>query len=193
MKIVFLGPPGAGKGTQSARLVEKHGIVQLSTGDMLRAAVNAGTQVGLQAKAVMEAGDLVSDAIVIGIIAERIEEADCAKGYILDGFPRTVAQAAALDNILTDKGIKLDAIIELIVDEDTMISRIEKRRADAVAAGQSPRQDDDAEVFRDRMIKYHEETAQVSGFYQESGRRQTVDGMRAINEVAAQIDAILAA
>jgi adenylate kinase len=193
MKIVFLGPPGAGKGTQSARLVEKHGIVQLSTGDMLRAAVDAGTQVGLQAKAVMEAGDLVSDAIVIGIIAERIEEADCAKGYILDGFPRTVAQAAALDKILTDKGIKLDAIIELIVDEDTMISRIEKRRADAVAAGQPPRKDDDAEVFRDRMIKYREETAPVSGFYQESGRRQTVDGMRAINEVAAQIDAILAA
>jgi adenylate kinase len=193
MKIVFLGPPGAGKGTQSARLVEKHGIVQLSTGDMLRAAVNAGTPVGLQAKAVMEAGDLVSDAIVIGIIAERIEEADCAKGYILDGFPRTVVQAAALDKILTDEGIKLDAIIELIVDEDTMISRIEKRRVDAVAAGQPPRKDDDAEVFRGRMIKYHEETAQVSGFYQESGRRQTVDGMRAINEVAAQIDAILAA
>jgi adenylate kinase len=192
MKIVFLGPPGAGKGTQSARLVDKHGIVQLSTGDMLRAAVKAGTPVGLKAKAVMEAGDLVSDEIVIGIISERIEEPDCAKGYILDGFPRTVAQAAALDKILADKGIKLDAIIELIVDEDAMISRIEKRRADALAAGQPPRKDDDAQVFRDRMIKYREETAPVSGYYQESGRRQTVDGMQSIEGVAAQIDAILA-
>lgn len=193
MKIVFLGPPGAGKGTQSARLVEKHGIVQLSTGDMLRAAVKAETPVGLQAKAVMEAGDLVSDEIVIGIISDRIEEPDCAKGYILDGFPRTVAQAEALDRILREKGIKLDAVIELLVDESAMISRIEKRREEAIAAGQPVRKDDDPEVFRDRLVKYREETAPVSGFYEKTGRRKTVDGMRSIDEVAAQIDAILSA
>lgn len=192
MKIVFLGPPGAGKGTQAARLVEKHGIVQLSTGDMLRAAVKAGTPVGLQAKAVMEDGGLVSDEIVIGIISDRIDEPDCAKGYILDGFPRTVAQAQALDGILADKGIKLDAVIELIVDEAAMLARIEKRRADAIAAGDAVRKDDDPEVFKERLSKYREETAPVSGFYDTSGRRQTVDGMRPIEEVAAQIDAILA-
>ena len=192
MKIVFLGPPGAGKGTQSARLVEMHGIAQLSTGDMLRAAVKAGTPVGLKAKAVMEDGGLVSDDIVIGIISDRIEEPDCAKGYILDGFPRTVAQAKALDRILAEKGIKLDAIIELVVDEDAMISRIEKRRNDAIAAGQPIRKDDDPEVFKERLVKYREETAPVSGYYDADGRRKTVDGMKSIDEVAAQIDAILA-
>ena len=192
MKIVFLGPPGAGKGTQSARLVEKHGIVQLSTGDMLRAAVKAGTPVGLKAKAVMEDGGLVSDEIVIGIISDRIEEPDCAKGYILDGFPRTVAQAQALDRILAEKGIKLDAVIELVVDENAMISRIDKRRQDAVTAGEPVRKDDDPEVFKERLVKYREDTAPVSAFYEADGRRQTVDGMQSIEEVAKQIDRILA-
>jgi len=192
MKIVFLGPPGAGKGTQSARLVEKHGIVQLSTGDMLRAAVKAGTPVGLQAKAVMEAGDLVSDEIVIGIISDRIDEPDCALGYILDGFPRTVAQAEALDRILAEKGIKLDAVIELVVDEAAMLTRIVKRRSDAIAAGDPVRKDDDPEVFKERLAKYREDTAPVSGFYDADGRRQTVDGMQSIDDVTAQIDAILA-
>lgn len=192
MKIVFLGPPGAGKGTQSARLVKKHGIVQLSTGDMLRAAVKAGTPVGLKAKAVMEEGGLVSDDIVIGIIAERIDEADCANGYILDGFPRTVAQAEALDTILQKKGIEIDAIIELVVDDAAMIDRIKKRRQEAIDAGQPARKDDDPEVFRERLVKYHEDTAPVSGFYKAAGRLQTVDGMQSIDEVATAIDVILA-
>jgi len=193
MKIVFLGPPGAGKGTQSARLVQKHGIVQLSTGDMLRAAVKAGTPVGLQAKAVMEAGELVSDDIVIGIISDRIDESDCADGYILDGFPRTIAQAEALDGILRDKGTKLDAVIELVVDEAAMLERIIKRRDDALAAGQPVRKDDDPVIFKERMEDYRAKTAHVSGFYNESGRLQAVDGMKSIDGVAAQIDAALAA
>lgn len=192
MKIVFLGPPGAGKGTQSARLVEEHGIVQLSTGDMLRAAVKAGTPVGLQAKAVMEDGGLVSDEIVIRIISDRIEEPDCARGYILDGFPRTVAQAQALDRILAEKGIQLDAVIELCVDESAMISRIDKRRSDAISAGHPVRKDDDPEVFKERLVKYREDTAPVSEYYSADGRRQTVDGMQSIEAVAAQIDRILA-
>ncbi len=193
MKIVFLGAPGAGKGTQSERLVEKHGIVQLSTGDMLRAAVKAGTPVGLRVKAAMEDGGLVSDEIVIDIISDRIDEPDCAKGYILDGFPRTVAQANALDRILAEKGIKLDAIIELVVDEAAMLERVEKRRSDAIAAGKPVRKDDDPEVFKERLVKYREETAPVSDFYDADGRRRTVDGMQPITNVAAQIDAILAA
>ena len=179
MRIVLLGPPGAGKGTQSARLVEKYDIVQLSTGDMLRTAVKAGTPVGLKAKAVMEAGHLVSDETVIGIIADRITDADCANGYILDGFPRTVAQAEALDRLLTESGHKLDAVVELLVDDAAMVSRIVKRRSDAVAAGQPVRKDDDTEVFKDRIVKYREETAPVSGYYEQTGRRQTVEIRRA--------------
>ena len=159
---------------------------------MLRAAVNARTPVGLKARAVMEQGGLVSDEIVIGIIAERIEEPDCANGYILDGFPRTVAQASALDSILAEKHIQLDAIIELVVDDAAMIKRIEKRRQDALAAGQPVRKDDDPEVFKERLVKYQQDTAPVSGYYSETGRLKTVDGMRPVNEVAAQIDAILA-
>lgn len=193
MKIVFLGPPGAGKGTQSARLVEKHGIVQLSTGDMLRAAVKAGTPVGLKAKAVMEAGELVSDDLVIGIISDRIDEPDCANGYILDGFPRTVAQAEALDGILREKGSQLDAVIELVVDEAAMLQRIMTRREETIAAGQPVRKDDDPQVFKERMEDYRAKTAPVSGFYKNSGQLQTVDGMQSIDGVAAQIDKILGA
>lgn len=191
MKIVFLGAPGAGKGTQSERLVAKHGIVQLSTGEMLREAGKAGTPVGLKAKAVMDGGGLVSDEIVIDIVAERIAAPDCAKGYILDGFPRTVAQAQALDRILAGKGIKLDAVIELEVDESAMMARMEKRRADAIAAGQPVRKDDDPEIFRQRMAKYRKDTAPVSDYYDADGRRRSVDGMQSIENVAAQIDAIL--
>ncbi len=192
MKIVFLGPPGAGKGTQSERLVEKHGIAQLSTGEMLRAAVKAGTPIGLKAKAVIEAGELVSDDMVIGIVAERIEEPDCARGFILDGFPRTVAQAVALDKILAEKGTKIDAVIELVVDENALLARIENRVRETIAAGGQVRKDDNAESFRHRLEAYHKETEPLSTFYESDGRRRPVDGMLDISEVSAQIDAIMA-
>jgi adenylate kinase len=192
MKIVFLGPPGAGKGTQSERLVRKHGLAQLSTGDMLRAAVKAETPIGLRAKAVMEAGELVSDDIVIGIVSDRIEEPDCAGGFILDGFPRTVAQAEALDGMLREKGITLDAVIELRVDEDRLLARIENRVREAEAAGQPVRKDDNPASFKQRLDAYREQTAPVSAYYEHTGRLQTVDGMQSIEEVSEAIDAILA-
>ena len=192
MKIVFLGPPGAGKGTQSERLVHKHGIAQLSTGDMLRAAVNAGTPVGLRAKAVMEAGELVSDEIVIGIVSDRIEEPDCASGFILDGFPRTVAQAEALDGMLEQKGMTLDAVLELKVDENRLLARIENRVREAEAAGQPVRKDDNPASFKQRLDAYREQTAPVSAYYEGTGRLQTVDGMQSIEEVSEAIDRILA-
>ncbi len=193
MKIVFLGPPGAGKGTQSERLVRKHGLAQLSTGDMLRAAVKAETPIGLRAKAVMEAGELVSDDIVIGIVSDRIEEPDCADGFILDGFPRTVAQAEALDEMLREKGMTLDAVIELKVDEDRLLARIENRVREAEAAGQPVRKDDNPASFKQRLDAYREQTAPVSAYYERTGRLQTVDGMQSIEEVSAAIDRILAA
>lgn len=192
MKIVFLGPPGAGKGTQSERIVKKHGIAQLSTGDMLRAAVKAETPIGLKAKAVMEAGELVSDDIVIGIVSDRIEEPDCAKGFILDGFPRTVAQAAALDRMLDEKGMTLDAVIELKVDQGALLTRIENRVREAQAAGQPVRKDDNPEAFKQRLDAYREQTAPVSSYYAEKGRLQSVDGMAGIDEVSEAIDGILA-
>jgi adenylate kinase len=193
MKIVFLGPPGAGKGTQSERLVRKYGIAQLSTGDMLRAAVKAETPIGLRAKAVMEAGELVSDDIVIGIVSDRIEEPDCADGFILDGFPRTVAQAEALDEMLREKGMTLDAVIELKVDEDRLLARIENRVREAEAAGQPVRKDDNPASFKQRLDAYREQTAPVSAYYERTGRLQTVDGMQSIEEVSEAIDRILAA
>jgi adenylate kinase len=192
MKIVFLGPPGAGKGTQSERLVRKHGLAQLSTGDMLRAAVKAETPIGLRAKAVMEAGELVSDDIVIGIVSDRIEEPDCADGFILDGFPRTVAQAEALDEMLREKSMTLDAVIELKVDQDRLLARIENRVREAEAAGHSVRKDDNPASFKQRLDAYREQTAPVSAYYERTGRLQTVDGMQSIEEVSAAIDRILA-
>jgi adenylate kinase len=192
MRLILLGPPGAGKGTQSARLEQKYGIPQLSTGDMLRAAVKAGTAVGLQAKAVMESGGLVSDEIVIGIIADRIDEPDCAKGFILDGFPRTVAQAEALTRLLKQKGRGLDAVIELLVDDGVLLSRIEGRARDTVAAGKTVRADDNPDAFKKRLAQYHEQTAPVSGYYKSIGELRTVDGMAAIDEVTRQLDAVLA-
>ena len=191
MRLILLGPPGAGKGTQAERLVREHGIPQLSTGDMLRAAVAAGTPVGLQAKAVMESGGLVSDDIVVGIIADRIEQDDARKGFILDGFPRTVAQAEALDRMLSSKGLKLDAIIDLVVDETKLVDRIMKRAADAKAAGQPVRKDDDPEVFKTRLVAFHRDTAAVRPFYAARGMVKSVDGMQPIEQVTAQIDAIL--
>ncbi|MCW2276246.1 adenylate kinase [Rhodoblastus acidophilus] len=192
MRLILLGPPGAGKGTQSARLEQKYGIPQLSTGDMLRAAVKAGTPVGLKAKAVMESGGLVSDEIVIGIIADRIDEADCAKGFILDGFPRTVAQAEALTALLKQKGRGLDAVVELLVDDGILLARIEGRARDTVAAGGTVRADDNPEAFKKRLAQYHEQTAPVSGYYKSIGELRTVDGMAPIDEVTKQLDAVLA-
>nr|WP_256515565.1 adenylate kinase [Alsobacter ponti] len=180
----MLGPPGAGKGTQAVRLVEKHGIPQLSTGDMLRAAVAAGTPVGLQAKAVMESGGLVPDEVVIGIVADRIEEADARKGFILDGFPRTVAQAEALDRMLAAKGLKLDAVLELVVDQDALVHRIVRRAEEARAAGQPVRKDDDPEVFKTRLAAYNRDTAVVGPYYEKTGRLKTIDGMQPIDSVS---------
>ena len=183
MRLILLGPPGAGKGTQAARLVAKFGIPQLSTGDMLRAAVAAGTPVGLQAKAVMESGGLVSDEIVIGIVADRIEEADAKKGFILDGFPRTVAQAVALDTMLGEKGVKLNAVLEFIVDQNALVGRIVKRAEEAKAAGQPVRKDDDPEVFKTRLAAYNRDTAIVAPYYEKTGLLKKIDGMQPIDTV----------
>lgn len=192
MKLILLGPPGAGKGTQATRLMEKHGIPQLSTGDMLRAAVKAGTPVGLQAKAVMEAGGLVSDQIVVGIIADRMAEPDAVDGFILDGFPRTVAQAQALDEMLASKGMKLHSIVELKVDETALLARIEKRAAETLAAGQTVRADDNPEAFKKRLDAYREQTAPVSAYYASKGALRQVDGMASIDDVSKAIDLVLA-
>jgi len=192
MRLILLGPPGAGKGTQATRLVEKHGIVQLSTGDMLRAAVAAGTPIGLQARAVMESGGLVSDEIVIGIIRDRIQEPDAKKGFILDGFPRTVAQAEALEALLAREGLKLKAVIELKVDQTKLVDRIVKRAADARAAGQPVRKDDDPEVFKTRLAAYNRDTAAVTPFYGARGQLTAIDGMQPIEAVSKAIDEVLA-
>ena len=193
MRLILLGPPGAGKGTQATRLVEKFGIPQLSTGDMLRAAVAAGTPVGLKAKAVMESGGLGSDEIVIGIVADRIEEADAKKGFILDGFPRTVAQAEALDVMLTQKGLKLDAVLELQVDQNALVHRIVRRAEEAKAAGQPVRKDDDPEVFKTRLEAYNRDTAIVAPYYQKSGQLKVIDGMQPIDDVTTAMNAALGA
>jgi adenylate kinase len=192
MRLILLGPPGAGKGTQSARLTEKYGIPQLSTGDMLRAAVAAQTPIGLKAKAVMDAGDLVSDEIVVGIIADRLEAPDAQRGFILDGFPRTVAQAEALDALLAAKGLKLDAAIELVVDAPKLVARIVNRAEQAKAAGLPVRKDDDPDVFKTRLDAYFRDTAAVTPHYREKGILREVDGMAEIGEVSKAIDEVLA-
>jgi adenylate kinase len=183
MRIILLGPPGAGKGTQAVRIAERYGIPQLSTGDMLRAAVAAGTPVGLKAKAVMEAGGLVSDEIVIGIVADRIEEPDARKGFILDGFPRTVAQAEALDRMLAQKGLRLDAVLEFKVDEAALVGRIETRAAETRARGEPVRKDDDPEVFKTRLAAYNRDTAIVAPYYRSRGQLVEIDGMKPIDDV----------
>jgi adenylate kinase len=191
MRLILLGPPGAGKGTQSARIVERYGIPQLSTGDMLRAAVAARTPVGLKAKAVMDAGRLVSDDIVVGIVAERIEQPDARRGFILDGFPRTIAQAEALETMLAGKGLRLDAVIELKVDQDKLVHRIVKRAEDARARGEAVRKDDDPEVFKTRLAAYNRDTAAIAPFYAARGQLSVLDGMRSIEAISADIETLL--
>lgn len=187
MNIILFGPPGAGKGTQAELLVQSRGMVQLSTGDMLRAAISAGTELGLQAKEIMDAGKLVSDDIMIGMIAERMEADDCRNGVILDGFPRTVAQAQALDAMFADKGISLDSVIEIRVDENALFARIDKRAAETGGA----RSDDNAEVLAARLKVYHDNTAPVLPYYEDKGQLVTIDGMQAVEEVNKQIEACL--
>ncbi|MEQ8658186.1 MAG: adenylate kinase [Hyphomicrobiales bacterium] len=191
MRLILLGPPGAGKGTQAARLVETYGIVQLSTGDMLRAAVAAGTETGLKAKAVMEAGDLVSDEIVNQIVSDRVSEPDCARGFILDGYPRTLAQADAVEDMMKRKGRRLDAVLELVVDDRALVGRIVKRAQEAAAAGQPVRKDDTPEVFDERLRAYYKSTAPLTGYYYAKGNLKTVDGMASIDDVTAEINAVL--
>ena len=215
MNLIFLGPPGAGKGTQAKRIAMSEGLVQLSTGDMLRAAVVAGTEVGLKAKTVMEAGGLVSDEIVVGIIADRITEPDCANGFLLDGFPRTIAQAEALDAVLEDRDLKIDHVVEMRVDDGILIGRISGRfsctacgaayhdkfnrpKAEGVCdiCGETEfnrRSDDNAEAVAVRLEAYHAQTAPLLPYYRDRGALRSVDGMAEIDEVTRQIEAVLAA
>lgn len=188
MNLILLGPPGAGKGTQAEALAKRRGLIQLSTGDMLRAAVKAGTPIGKQAEAVMKAGGLVSDDIVIGIIADRIDQPDCANGFILDGFPRTLKQAAALDKLLESRGKALDTVVELKVDDTVLLSRIEKRARDTLAAGGTVRADDNADALKTRLMAYYRETAPLLGYYFAKGKLRTIDGMASIEDVARQLD-----
>lgn len=191
MRLILLGPPGAGKGTQAQILVERLGIPQLSTGDILRAAVKAETEVGKRAKAVMDAGELVSDEIVNAIVAERIDQADCAKGFILDGYPRTLVQADAVDAMLAERGTRLDAVIELVVDDKILVNRILKRAEETKAAGQQVRKDDNAEVFEERLREYYKKTAPLIGYYYAKGQLRSVDGMASVSEVTDEIASIL--
>lgn len=193
MRLILLGPPGAGKGTQAALLVEKHGVVQLSTGDMLRAAVAAGTELGKRAKAIMDVGNLVSDELVIGLIDERMDAGDAKRGFILDGFPRTVAQAQALDALLAKKGLKLDAVIELVVDQNALLQRVESRIKQTLASGGQVRADDNPESLKTRLDAYRAQTAPVSQYYGGKGALKQVDGMAAIDEVSRQIAAAIGA
>jgi adenylate kinase len=192
MRVVLLGPPGAGKGTQAKALVDRYGIVQLSTGDMLRAAVAAGTPIGLKARDIMARGELVPDDVVVGIVADRIEQPDARHGFILDGFPRTVPQAEALDRMLARKGLKLDAVVELKVDEDMLIRRIENRVFEMRTSGQPLRPDDNPEVLRQRLAAYRAQTAPLIAHYAGRGSLRTVDGMASIGEVTAAIGRALA-
>ncbi len=187
MNIILLGPPGAGKGTQAKIIEDRDGLRQLSTGDMLRAEIAAQSPLGVKVKAIMDSGSLVSDEIVIEMIANRIEQPDCSKGFILDGFPRTVAQAEALDNMLAGKGKKLNAVIELAVDEGALLARIEKRAAESATV----RADDNAEALKKRLVAYRSQTAPIIPYYKGKGMLKTVDGMADITVVTSEIAKIL--
>jgi adenylate kinase len=191
MRLILLGPPGAGKGTQAQRLVHKHGIVHLSTGDMLRAAVAAGTAVGLRAKGIMDRGELVPDEVVVAIIADRIDQPDARRGFVLDGFPRTVPQAQALDRLLAERGLNLEGVLELRVDEGILLKRIESRVAEMNARGETLRADDNPEVLRGRLAAYRTQTAPLTDYYAGKGMLKSVDGMAPIDTVTSAIDQIL--
>src|SRR5260221_7200307 len=193
MRVMLLGPPGSGKGTQAQRLVHKNGIVQLSTGEMLRAAVAAGTPVGLQAKEIMANGGLVPDEVVVGIISDRLDLPDAKKGFILDGFPRTVPQAAALDELLKKKHLKLDAVVELRVNESALLERVETRAAETRARGEEVRIDDTPEVLTKRLAQYRALTEPLIHYYSEKRKLLTIDGMMTIEHVTREINRILTA
>ncbi len=193
MRVILLGPPGAGKGTQSQRLVEKHGIVQLSTGDMLRAAIKAETPIGLTAKDIMARGELVPDEVVVGIIADRLDEPDAADGFVLDGFPRTVKQAEELNELLAERGLALDAVVELKVDEGILLDRIATRLKDMQARGEPVRADDNPESFKIRLGAYRAQTAPLIDYYRGKGQLKSVDGMVGIDHVTRAIAAVLPA
>ena len=192
MRLILLGPPGAGKGTQAQRLVEKYGIVQLSTGDMLRAAVKAGTPVGTKAKDIMARGELCPDELVVAIVADRIEEPDAHNGFILDGFPRTVPQAEALERMLAAKSLALNAVVELKVDEGILLNRIENRIEEMRRRGEPVRPDDNAEALKKRLDAYRAQTAPLIDHYAKKGMLRSVDGMAPIPAVSEAIDRILA-
>lgn len=187
MNVILFGPPGAGKGTQAQMLVSEFGMVQLSTGDMLRAAIAAESELGLKAKSIMDAGQLVSDDIMIGMISERMDAPDCANGVILDGFPRTVAQAEALDQMFADKNIALDSVIEIAVDEAALFARIENRAAETGGS----RSDDNAEVLAERLKVYHANTAPILPYYKDKNKLVTIDGMQSINKVSEDIRSVM--
>jgi len=191
MRLILLGPPGAGKGTQAQRLVDKHRIVQLSTGDMLRAAVKARTPIGLKAQDIMARGELVPDDVVVAIVADRIDQPDAKNGFILDGFPRTVPQAEALDAMLGKKGLGLDAVVELKVDDGILLDRIAKRVVDTQARGEPVRPDDNPEVMKTRLAAYYGQTAPLAAYYARKGKLSSIDGMASIPRVATAIDKIL--
>jgi adenylate kinase len=193
MRLILLGPPGAGKGTQAARLVEKYRIAHLSTGDMLRAAIAAQTPIGLKAKDIMASGALVPDEVVVGIIADRIEEPDCTNGFILDGFPRTVPQAEALDALLKQKKLKLDAVVQLRVNEAILLQRVENRIMQMQERGEAIRADDNVEALAKRLEVYRGQTEPLVHYYGDRRMLATVDGMMSIDEVTAEIGRILEA
>lgn len=192
LNVVMLGPPGAGKGTQAERFARTHGLPKISTGDILREAVQAHTPLGCAASETIDRGELVGDEVMIGIVGERLGRTDADRGFVLDGFPRTVPQAEALDRLLAERGLKLDAVIELKVDEGILLQRIEKRIADMTARGEKIRSDDNPEVLKGRLFAYREQTAPLVGYYASKGLLERVDGMAAVDDVSGQISRILA-